>query len=135
MAAQISLIVVFSLLIVLIIVLLYTCKRTKKLEYRYMKLVESAGGDGDVECELPQVESCAVEVDAPEDDDLPEIVQSSNSKASNNNRSKAISKTKTKFRTIESDSRDRREGVDNAFFDASESPEMESLGQSRSSVL
>jgi hypothetical protein len=42
--------------------MLYFWKKTQRLEYKYMKLVQSAGGrDGESEAELAPAESCALD--------------------------------------------------------------------------
>ncbi|KAK3589467.1 hypothetical protein CHS0354_030589 [Potamilus streckersoni] len=63
---QIAIPVVLGLALILGVMLFVIWRRNRKLEYRYMKLVESSGGkDG----ELPGVDSCALEEDE-EDDQL-----------------------------------------------------------------
>ncbi|XP_046342668.1 endosome/lysosome-associated apoptosis and autophagy regulator family member 2-like isoform X1 [Haliotis rufescens] len=59
-AVQVALPVVIGVGVLLMLLLVYLWKRNKRLEYKYMKLVETAGGrDG----ELPGVESCGLEED------------------------------------------------------------------------
>ncbi|XP_050414359.1 endosome/lysosome-associated apoptosis and autophagy regulator family member 2 isoform X2 [Patella vulgata] len=69
---QISIPAAIGVGLLLMILLVYCWKRNKKLEYRYMKLVETAGGR---EGELPAAESCGLD---DEDDD--EAVHFSESK-------------------------------------------------------
>ncbi|ESP03535.1 hypothetical protein LOTGIDRAFT_81462, partial [Lottia gigantea] len=64
LVVQISIPVAVGVGLLLLVLLVYCWKRNKKLEYRYMKLVETAGGkDG----ELPAAESCGL--DEGEDED------------------------------------------------------------------
>jgi len=59
---QILIAVTVALALFLCGLMLYFWKKTQRLEYKYMKLVQSAGGrDGESEAELAPAESCALD--------------------------------------------------------------------------
>jgi hypothetical protein len=59
---QIVIAVTVALALFLCGLMLYFWKKTQRLEYKYMKLVQSAGGrDGEGEAELAPAESCALD--------------------------------------------------------------------------
>jgi hypothetical protein len=59
---QILIAVTVALALFLCGLMLYFWKKTQRLEYKYMKLVQSAGGrDGEGEAELAPAESCALD--------------------------------------------------------------------------
>ncbi|KAL4226884.1 hypothetical protein ACF0H5_014862 [Mactra antiquata] len=67
---QVGVPVVVGLALLFFILVCFFWRKNKRLEYRYMKLVENAGG---AEGELPGVDSCALEEDEDEQGDAVQI--------------------------------------------------------------